>query len=207
MENQIFKIKAGSTQSLVLRSDEIWLCLDKIKSLEKFEKVVQQTGLLSIGYTIPYSSINEVFFKDLSETVTIKYLNKKGVEKKFKAEFNNISQDNEFGNYLGTKLEFHKEITQERKIKQLLINLLYLIFTIAATVYLTSIDTLSLVENSSGKNRGISFVIYIIVDTIGHTGVYIIGGLISLFIIYDLYKRYNNPSGEIVFKRPSKVSY
>ena len=202
MENQIFEVAAGISKSMLLRDDELWFSQDKVKSFEKFEKAVNKTGLLQSAYKVPLSSINEVSFNEASESAKIKYINEKGKEKKLNIGFGEVSISNQFGEHLGEKLGFTKSSTQESQLKPLLLNGLYLLLAIGGTfIFGTMEDTAEITDNNSRRGRGGRAIMKLIVDTIGQTGVFIVGGLISLYLAYRLYKRYKNPSNEIVFAK------
>ena len=187
---------------MLLRDNEIWFSQDNIKSFEKFEKAVNKTGMMRSAYTVPLSSISEVSFNEASESAKIKFTTEKGKEKKLKIGFNDTAVSNQFGEHLGTKLGLNKSTTQESQIKPLLLNALYLLIALGATVFLGTIDdTSELTESSSRRNRGKGAILKIIVDTIGQTGVFIIGGLISLYLAYSLFKRFKNPSNEVVYSK------
>jgi len=202
MENQIFFVQAGMNKSIVLRPDEIWLSLDKIKKLEKFEKAVRGKGTLSIGSSIPYSAISEVSYNEASKSAKIKYTNKKGKEKKLNVGFDDTKLSNQFGQHLGGKLNMKRSSTTESQVKPLVINGLLLITSIFFTVYFGTIeDTSDLVDNTSGRNRGRGAFVKVLIDAVGPTGVFVVGGLVTLFLAYQLYDRFKNPSNEITFSR------
>ena len=97
MEDQIFEVGAGLSKSMVLRENEIWLSQNKVKSLEKFEKAVNSTGLMKSAYTIPLDAISEISYNEASESAQIKYTNEKNKEKKLKISFTEAALSNQFG--------------------------------------------------------------------------------------------------------------
>lgn len=202
MEEQIFYVKAGISESMLLRDDEIWFCQDKMKSFEKFEKAINSTGLLKGAYSVPLSVIHEVSFNESSESVKIKYTNEKGKDKKLNIGFGDVSVSNQFGMYLGQKLKLKQSSTQESHIKPLLMNGLYLLLAIGATLLLgTMDDTTDLLESGNARSRSKGELVKLVVDTIGQTGILVIGGLISLYLAYQMYKRFKNPASEIRFTK------
>lgn len=202
MENQIFEVGAGLAKSMVLRENEIWLSTDKVSSIEKFEKAVGKTGIMRSAYIVPLSSLNEISYNEASQSTKIKYTDEKGKEKKLNIGFDEVDLSNQFGQYLGEKMNFSKETTQENQIKPLLWNGFFLLLTIASTIVIGTLeDTSSLTESASRRNRGGVAILKMIVDAVGQTGVFVIGGLISAYLCYQLYKRFKNPSSEILYSR------
>ena len=202
MENQIFEVGAGISKSMLLRDDEIWFSQDNVRNLEKFEKAVNKTGMLQSAYKVPLSAINEVSYNEASESAKIKYTNEKGKEKKLNIGFGDAAISNQFGKHLGEKLGFSKSSTQEGQLKPLLLNGLYLALAIGGTFLFGMMDdTSQITESSRRKGSGARAIMKLVVDTIGQTGVFIVGGLISLFFAYQLYKRFKNPSNEILYTK------
>ncbi len=202
MENQIFEVGAGISKSMLLRDDEIWFSQDKVRNFEKFEKAVNKTGMLQSAYKVPLFEIHEVSYNEASESVKIKYTNEKGKEKKLNIGFGDTAISNQFGKHLGEKLGFNKSSTQEGQLKPLLLNGLYLALAIGGTFLFGMMDDTSQITDSSRrKGSGARAIMKLVVDTIGQTGVFIVGGLISLFFAYQLYKRFKNPSNEILYTK------
>ena len=202
MENQIFEVGAGISKSMLLRDDEIWFSQDKVRNFEKFEKAVNKTGMLKSAYKVPLSAIHEISYNEASESAKIKYTNEKGKEKKLNIGFGDTSISNQFGKHLGEKLGLNKSSTQEGQLKPLLLNGLFLALAIGGTFLFGMMDDTSQITDSSRrKGSGARAIMKLVVDTIGQTGVFIVGGLISLFFAYQLYKRFKNPSNEILYTK------
>jgi len=203
MENQVFKASAGMMgKSILLKENEIWVHTDEVKNLEKFEKDILKTGMMQSTYKIELSSINEISYNEASESAKIKYTNEKGKEKKLNIGFGDTAISNQFGKHLGEKLGLNKSSTQEGQMKPLLLNGLYLALAIGATFLFGMMDDTSQITDSSRrKGSGARAIMKLVIDTIGQTGVFIVGGLISLYFAYQLYKRFKNPSNEIVYSK------
>lgn len=202
MENQIFEVTSTFFKSLVIKNDALWLSQNKVSSLEKFEKAVNKTGMMKSAIAIPLSDISEISFNEASQSAKIKYTNEKGKEKKMNLGFGDVNLSNQFGEYLGQKLSFTKSSTQEGQLKPLLINGLSLLLALGITIFLgTMDDTSSLTDSGSRRSRNKGAFLKMIVDTIGQTGVLVIGGLISLYLAYQLYKRFKNPSNEVLYSK------
>ncbi|HAP60959.1 MAG TPA: hypothetical protein DCR93_16145, partial [Cytophagales bacterium] len=61
--------------------------------------------------------------------------------------------------------------------------------------------TNTLTDGSSRRSRSRGAILKAIVDTLGQTGVIILGSLVSLFLIYRLYKRFKNPATEVQYHK------
>ena len=170
MENHIFRISGSYMESLALRENEIWISQNKVRSIEKFEKAVLNTGMLKHAYSIPLDKIYEIKFNEGDESLLIRYVNEKGKNKKLDVAFEDEPSSNKVGKYLGEKLGFTQQIKVENKLKPLLINGLLLFFAIGATVLFgLSEDPGAEIDVDSGvrRNRGGRQLMKFIFDTIG----------------------------------------
>lgn len=202
MENQVLNAKSNIYQSIVLRDDELWLSVNKVRNLEKFEKVAERTGLMESVTKMPLSKIKEISYNEASESLKLIYTNKKGKEKKMSLTFDDESESNYFAEYLGGKLNFSRFEEKENQIKPILTNVFFLLITILGTfLFSTMEDTSEFDDVSSRKDARNQALMKLIVETVGQTGVFIIGGMISVYLIYRIYSRYQNPANDVVLKR------
>lgn len=202
MENQIFVIENTFWKVLAIKGGELWLSQNKVSNFEKFEKDIQKTGLMKSAYSYPLSSISEISFNEASESVKLKYQDEKGKQKKLNIGFGDNDLSNQFGQFLGDKLGMKKSQKQEGQLKPLLLNIMYLILSIGGTIFLATMDdTNELTDGATRKSRNKGAFLKLIVDAIGQTGVIIIGTLISIYLIYQLYKRFKNPANEVVYQK------
>ncbi|MCB0688815.1 MAG: hypothetical protein KDC53_19895 [Saprospiraceae bacterium] len=200
MENKIFDVGAGFYKSMVLRDSEIWLSQNKVDNLDKFEKAVQKVGMMKSAYALPLSYITGISFNDASVSTKIKY-NDEGKEKSLNIGFDSEELSNEFGEYLGQKLGFSRSEVIEGQTKPLLWNLLLVLVTMVSTYILGTLeDTTQLADGGSRRSRSRGAIAKIIIDTIGHTGVIIIGLILTFYFIYKAYRRYSNPALVITYK-------
>lgn len=204
MENQIFKLESKMVKSMLLKDDEIWFSVDEVESLEKFDNQIHNPGRLQRAYKVPLSTINEVSYNEASESAKFKYTNEKGKVKKVTIDLGDEFLSNQFGEHLGEKLGLNKSTKQEGQLKPLLLNGSFLLVAVLATYSLgTMEDTSQLTKYRSIRSMRSGAIAKTIVDTIGQTGVLIIGGLISLYLAYQLYNRFKNPFNEIVYSKQS----
>ena len=202
MENQIISVKSTFWKSLVVRDNELWLSQNNVSNLEKFEKGIHQTGLMKSAYAYPLESITEVSFNEASEAIKLRYIDEKGKNKKMSFEFGDVELSNHFGHFLGAKNRFAKSEKQESQTKYLMLNGLYLFVAVAMTAWLYSMDDFSdFGDSAKGKRRGMAMLIQSILETIGHTGILLIGILSTAYLGYNLYKRFQNPASEIVYTK------
>lgn len=202
MENQIITIESTFYKSLAIKGDELWLSANKEADFGTFENGINKTGLMKAAYAYPLSSITEISFNEATESIKLRYEDENGKLKKLNLKFEDKDFSNQFGDYLGEKLGMTRSQEQERQWKPLLMNLFYLIVAIGGT-YATAMidDTEELTDGGSRKSRSRGAILKLIVDTVGQTGVIIIGSLISLYLIYRLYTRFKNPANEVVYQK------
>ncbi len=201
MENQVFRIGSGAT--LLLKDEIIWMLNKKISTPENFTKELNKTGIMKADSSkIALNSIQKVLVNNASESTKVEYVNDKGKVKTESLEFNDKKISDDFGHYLGTKLSFAKSHEVENKTKPLLLNLLFVVISAGITVlFATMDDTSEITSSGSRRNGGAKAIIKLVVDTLGQTGTWIVGSLITLFLIYRLYKRYSNPGEVTVYSK------
>lgn len=203
MENQIFAIESTFYKSLAIKGDELWLSNNKESDFGTFENGIKKTGLMKAAYAYPLASITEISYNEASERIKLRYKDDNGKLKKLNIKFDDQERSNRFGAFLGEKLGMTRSQEQERQWKPLLTNLFYLIVAIGGTYALAMIDdTTELTDGGSRKSRSRGAILKMIVDTIGQTGVIVIGSLISLYLIYRLYTRFQQPANEVVYQKP-----
>jgi len=199
MENVIFSTHDDECKAVMLTEDEFFISTLPYNDVADFKKDASKTGMLKVAHSHKLSFIREIAFKDASDTVKIKYYDqKKQTQKSVKLEFKSKLTANQFGRFLGHKIDFVPTEAEENQTKRLLINLGYAAIAIAGTVFLASLEGEDL--SSNGK-RGKGAILKVIVETLGQTGVYIIGALITLFLLYRAVMRWQNPATEVVYKK------
>lgn len=202
MENKIFEIESTSWKSLVLKDNEFWLSQNRISKLEKFETAIQKTGIMKSAQAYLLSTVSEISFNEASDSIKLTYKNEKGKQKKTTIGFESKELSNKFGHYLGNKLELNTTEKQEKQITLMLFSLLYLALTIGGTFFLATLeDSDELTSGGSRRSRNKGAFLKLIVDTLGQTGVIILGSLISIYLIYQLYKRFKNPANEVFYQK------
>jgi len=202
IENIIYPIQGEMAKTLLFTEDKIWLSGREISSLDKFQKVIEKPGMMDAVESIDINSIYEIIFKENSATLKIKYVNSKGKNKNLVPTFTSEEKAVIIANYLEQKLSLARTVNQENKTKPLLVNMLIIAGILAVSIALGLMeDTSEMDSSTTRKNRLGAEVIKIVYDTIGPTGIILIGIASSLFVGYKALKRYKNPDSEIVLSR------
>ncbi len=204
MNNPVIPINGGFIfKSFLFKGSEFWLSSNEVKSAEKFEAAKDRTGIRKSVEVFDSSKIQDISFNESSDTIKLSYINKKEKLKKLDLKFNDNRQATLYGNYLGEQLAMSKSSIQEQKTKPLLINASYLLLAVGLTIYFGFIDDASSFEEVGGtrRSRGNAALMVFLYNTIGQTGMIIIGTIISLFAAYQLFKRYKNPTNNVLFTK------
>ncbi|MDF1697254.1 MAG: hypothetical protein P1U56_15530 [Saprospiraceae bacterium] len=202
MEEQIYKVTSSYWKTVAIHGEQLWLSQKSISNFDNFEKELQKKGMLKTSYTYDLYTIPHITFNTESESLSLKYQDEKGNEKKLSLEFTSSEMAAKFGNSLGEKLNLVREEKQERKIKPLATNGFFLALTLLFTIYVgTMEDPTNLAENTSGKYRGRAAIFQLIINYVGQTGVLIIGAFIALYFVYQMYIRFKNPGKVVVYHR------
>ena len=203
MKGQIIELGGGSWKSILLTEKELWLSKNAIKDYQKFERAIRYPGTFDVsGQSYSLERIEEIKFNEASNLIVIGYSTKSKLSK-INIKFITKEQANEFGHTLGQELKFRKSMLEEKKLKPLLENTAYLLISIIVTVFLgTQVDSGDLdSDGGTRKSRKGGSILRVLYDIIGQTGIIIIGSFISIFLVYRLYKRYNSPANEIMYKK------
>ncbi|MEM6804085.1 MAG: hypothetical protein AAF696_21960 [Bacteroidota bacterium] len=202
MNNQVFKIENQKWKSFMISDTDLHLSSGKEKSVEGFEKTLAKSGLLKSTKSISLDSIMGISFNEKAENLTLRYQGEKG-SKKLKLEMEDEDLSNQLGEYLGQSLGMGREEVVESTWKGMMNNLLYLIISIGGTIFLALMDNPEDLDTDSGsrKSQRGKAVIKLLHETVGQTGIIIIGTAISLFLAYRIYKRYQEPAKEVSFSR------
>lgn len=202
MENVILPISSGMYKAFVVTGEELWISSNKQSSMEKFEKSMEKTGIMASCFKIPLDQIQEIHFAEKDSGVKLKYMNDKGKQKSQTLAIGAEELANKFGNYLGEKIGLTRQTKTESRTKQLLVNGGILIIALAATGFLGFADMGDMSDTStSGRNRGKQQMFIFLYELLGPNGILAIGGVISLYLAYTMYKRYMMPAEEVSYVR------
>lgn len=200
MSGQLFH--ASNNVTLMCQDEILWILEKRVSSVDQFILAASKTGMMSSkAEKIPYRKINSVVANTAKDSVQFFFSHANGKDKKKTIEFANQEAAYHFGTHLGTDLSLNKTVATENQTKPILMHLMYLAFTIAGTLVFSMADLSDVGEHGSSRSRRNGALAKFVVELIGVTGVIIVGSLISLGILYSLYKRYRNPGTEDVYKR------
>lgn len=203
MENQVFIAESVLYKSAMVRNQTIWLCADRKKSVASFEKAMKKTGIMRSTYSIPYDAIQEIKVNESSNLFKFKYINEKGKLKSLSLGFESNEDANHFGLTIGDECGMDKQYAKENQMTPLIWNALYFLLALAVSISFGIIDMSDNLEEPTGsaKNRGKKELFKLVYDTIGQVGICLIGGAITAYLGYKLYKRYKNPAYETTYRR------
>ena len=200
MENHVYDISGAHCKAFLLTNEEIWLSIHKQSNIEKFEKSASSTGTWRTGYKIQLQSIYEIEFNDKSESVKFRYVAEK--DKKLDIAFENKQEANAIVEYIATKLGLHKSTREENKLKPLLTNGFFLVIVVLGTISISNKhDSSEITSSGSSRNRLGARIIGWLYDTIGPTGILIAGIVISLYILFRIYKRFTQPGTVVIYTK------
>jgi hypothetical protein len=204
MKNRVINVTETKWKSILLRDDELWLSQDSISNLAKFEEAVNTPHKVkAVVYKYPLEKLVKLKFNESSEIVEYEYP-MSAKNRIIKIKFNTSSQANEFGSYLGEQLQFSKTENIENRTKPLLFNSLYVLFGILGTYVLGVYFNDGDFDSSTGgsrKGRSGGAIIRLLYNTIGQTGILILGTIITLFFAYKLFQRYQKPAKNIIYTK------
>src|SRR5687768_6481315 len=203
MENIIYEISGAHMKSLMLTNDEIWVSSGSHSTVEKLEKSANSTGLMQSGQKISLASIYQITFNERSSSVKFFFVNAKGKNDNLNIAFDSKERANEVANFIGNKLGLTRNVNEESKIKAMLPNALGLLIAIICTYAIGTVESADEINTDSvrGKNRLGASILRKLHETIGQTGILILGTLIVLYLAYTIYKRYNNPAKVITYSK------
>lgn len=169
----------------MLSEKELWVSEHEIKDFDYFKKAVQAIGEIDATiYKLIY--VSQIQYNEESKKVNLVY--KVGIMlSKVKLKFESKNSAQQFAESLGTKLEFPRSVVEEKKNEPLIFNLIYVIIAAVITIFLSTYDGI-VTESSSRKSRLGGFILRILYDTIGQTGLIILGTMVTLFFAYKRFK-------------------
>lgn len=148
------------------------------------------------------SSIKEAMFNENEETFRITF-DKKGKDKKVHFQLQDVNSRDAVLSEIASITGFSKTVQSESQTQPLLLNLLGVVLIPLGTWLMrgVAIDAQNggHFETSGGRRSGLKQLFINLVESIGPTGVTIIGVIGFFYMAYITYKRYSNPASETVF--------
>lgn len=202
MKNKLIHLNEKELKTFAFTETEILFSSKKHDSLESLLASKTKSGMLETFLTIPVEKLNNIGYNEANESLKFKYLNAKGKQKSRSLDLRDPAIRDQVANDIAEMKGLQKNITEESKTKPLLINLGIAAVTGFFTVVMSGAAR-EMAEGKeidvSGRRSGIKQLMLTISDFLGPTGVLIVGGLITVGILYSAYKRYSNPTNEISF--------
>ena len=197
MENIVYQIKHTAWKSILFKDQQFWVSTTPLFNLEMFEKQEDQDSTL--GYDI--QRISSIYFEEDTDKIKITYKDQQLNKQTTTLRFDDKTLSNEIGHYLGKKAALPVHIKKENEPKSLFFLFLYTVFIGWFTYMLYTLDdTTELISTErSIRNQNRGALLKIIVDTIGPTGVLIMGRGVTLLLLYDLCTRIVRPTREITY--------
>ena len=152
------------------------------------------------SFTISVTDVTEVNFNTQDETVEVKYADAGGQARQEAITFKDDATAQEFGSYIGESLSTARIETEENKLVAALQLFAFLVVVLAVTYFLTTLVGED-IEGGTSRRRGKIAVLGWIVNLLGVTGLWIVGGLLAAFIAYAMYVQYTEPAMDVRYVR------
>ncbi len=188
-------------RSIVVLEDSFIISSKKENSLEDMKARVGKKSIMHSAEEFQLSAITEITSNESSEQFKFRYEKKNGKLKKRTMVFDHKETANEVAELLADQGAMIRSEQPENKIYPLLGSGFLLTITLFFMGMMLSIDDVSELDSSAEgysrsarRSRGGSAMMKFIYETIGTTGIAIIGSAIALGIIYFAYNRWKNPA-------------
>jgi hypothetical protein len=204
MEYTIHQLEEKNWKSLMLTLDRMLVSSKKYADSQTFEEKFGEKSMLESKNEIPLSSINKLSREEKSNIVTFHYNNENNKETSIAYTFENISSVAEVSDHFTEKLKFKKEKVQQSAISAVIFPaILALVGILGTWLFASQASSGESMVSESGvrRNRGIKMILGNILDSLGTTGIIVVGSLITAYLIYSAYKTYKNPPFDLVYTR------
>jgi hypothetical protein len=201
MENRLFTISGNKVNTLLLTDDSLRMSSGTFFSVEEFEQAWEKKLTLRTKLQIRYDSIRSVTKEHQEIKFLITYKTWAGFPSE--CEFSLLDADDYaiFYEFLEKDLYFVKTdgaMLPFSAISRHLLGLLFVAVLTAGTMYVAMDIGKGVKDDSEDvKNQVFDYV----VGLLGVKGVLAIGGAISCYIIYNMWKRFKDPPNRIKFAR------
>jgi hypothetical protein len=196
---KLFKVNGSKISTLVCTHDALLLSSQSFDTVEDFNKAWPKTLSLATKTEIKYRSIKSVTKEDQEDTLMIKYKAALNMPGECAFSFEDKTDAEIFYNFLEKEQYFTRIEQRLSPVKAALPYVIGLLFTIGITIFAhfqaIEIANGTVDESGSRKTRMFNNIIALI----GDKGVWTIGGLVSVYILYTIWKRYTNPPNQTRF--------
>ena len=202
MLNKIYYLQHKQMiRSIVVLEDSFIISSKKEKSLEDMKVRVGKKSIMHSAEEFPLSAIAEITSNESSEKFVFRYEKKNGKLKKRTMLFDKSNIANEVAELLANQGAMIRSEKPENKIYPMLGSGFLLSVTILLTGFMLSIDDASILDStaegysrSARRSRSGGALMKFLYETLGHTGIAIVGSAIAFGIIYYGYNRWKNPA-------------
>lgn len=199
MANEIFPVNGNKIATLFLDTYSFKFSSSQINSIEDFEKAWDKKLTLAKKIEIQYDSVKAVRKEESDKEIIISYKTSVGITSQCQFSFPNANDYETFFAYLENEIGLDKEEETLAPFKAILNYLFGLIITVAITVFgyfeAIKIANGTASEGTNGKAR----LFNSIVGILGDKGVLFIGGGVTCYILFQMWKRYTNPPNQVRF--------
>ena len=203
MKNQVLRLeKEQQWKSFGYDNLNIVLSSKRHDSFESLLAASGKSGLLESVYVIPISSIKRLKYNEKDSTFAIQFLKGEKVKNHTVLLENSALREpvvDELASIKGLK----KEVTVESRNKALAWNLIPLLLVplVTSGFWLVAKDAQNGKEyHATGRNAGMKQLIANLVESIGPTGVVVIGIIVFLIVVYFVYKRFTQPANIVIYQ-------
>jgi len=207
MINKVFHLQHKQMiRSIVVTEDSFILSSKKEKSLESILETASKKSFLHGAEEFPLSSITEIISNESDEKFKLRHLKENGKLKKRTLVFEKTEIANEVAELLGQQARLIRNEKAENKIYPMLGSGFLLAVTAFMTGMLLFIDDASELDStqegysrSARRSRSGGAILKFLYETLGTTGIAILGSTIALGIIYYGYNRWKHPAMDVAW--------
>lgn len=205
MENQVFKID-GNYRRLALTGGGLLVTNEELESTEEIERAVRNPDGKHHSFGLPFARIQEAGYNTKDDYVKLTYVAvaaTDGKSQELQVEFGDDATARAFGEFIGTKLSGSRIETRENRLTALFGSAIFLLGVLGITWFLTTLVEDDSLEGQGGsaRARGKLAFLRLITNTLGETGLWIVGGLIAALIAFGMYSRFKSPGKDVVYTR------
>lgn len=203
MENTIIALDGENWKSLLLSEGMLYVSAKKMKDVEQLKQAATGTGFLRSATAYPLSNLESLQLNETSPELKFKMLGENGKSESLKIKFDEPAKAIMVGHLIGQQSGLPVEERQEKSLKPLLNKSFYLLLALGFTglVLFSDASEIASGEGGSRKSRSGRAILGLLYDTVGQTGLIIIGIIASALIAFNMYRRYKNPAKEWVYQK------
>lgn len=204
LEKTVIPIDLKGAETMIVRPEGFQILNKTFSDVADFEAAYEKGGLLSGKQSISFSDVKAIRYEHGGSAIKLDYVGM-GLTKPGEIGISSVETQNQLFDYLEKKAGFRRSEQQVGSFKAILSNLFYVGLAAVMTwgAYSTAVETESgLVHGEvTGRRRGLKRLFMTISDTLGSTGCLLVGGAITAFLGYLLFKKFQNPPTETRFER------